>query len=658
MKFLEVLDGVSHLEAKGLLRERFEANLSFFAKTDKKLYGHLTQKPTQFGLIADENGINILNLSANTLVYPADENGRHTAIRSCLEMAKNPLSHTKWKAGFEINPFYMSVSNLERTSPVCKEIFGFCFASGMNPSQISLPSGYLPSAILYGLGGGFALEGILEFYERVDSLFIYEQFADFFAISAYFVDYESLFGRIGHLIFRVGEPPTSMQIREFFYKNRFGSLFPRLELSMYDTPQMQMLKNSVRMEAGSLFRGFGSYEDEIIGWRNSQKNCGYSRICSPVLTKPRKKIDFPICVVGNGGSLDEKIEFLRQNSPDMIIFSAGTALKTLLKNGIKPDFQIEIERTDYLRDILAEAGVGDVDMIAANVVDPNTLSATKGEKFLFFRDYTASSYLDSPKYLLSDASPFVGNAAFSLALNISKNVFLCGIDVGYKKGRGIHSKDSIYEEDGSLPEGSVRVRENFEGSEIYSNHLYGLSRAALEIAASKHPDVKAKNLSDGAYIERISPCKEPKLSSKGGKQKAVASVKSFFSKNRSEIFTRDGLAVVEGEIHKFKNELFAIFAADISKKEDFFSSVRRFESFLIYKEGQNDFFYYLLGGTLRHIVFCMYVSVLHTQTSDFGAFYRTIRGIFFEGVEKIINDFKKEVAKGKVTGLLGGFKAP
>lgn len=657
MKFLEELQAASPAMVKELLKGRFAKNQSFFKRKDKKLFGYLTARPTQFGVVVDEGGVNILNLSTNTLVYPVGEDGRHRAISSCLEMAANPFSHTKWQVGFEQNPFYMISSTLAFTAEVSRNIFGFAYSNGMRAQNFGALDGHLSAAVLYGLGGGFALEAMLERYESIGSLFIYEPLSEFFGISAYFVDYEELFGRVRHLMLCVGEPPSSLKIREFFGSNRFGSLYPRLELTMYDTPQMQLVKNSVRVEAGSLLHGFGSYEDEMIGWRNSQKNCPFANLKYPVLKKVKKKLDFPICVVGNGGSLDERIEWLRENQEKMIIFSAGTALRTLLKNGVRPDFQIEIERSDYLGEILEEAGARDIDMIAANVVDPKTLEASKAERFVFFRDYTAVSYLDEPIFLLSDSSPFVGNAAFSLAATFSKSVILCGMDVGYKRGRRVHSKESIYEEDEELPPGSVRVRANFEESEIYSNHLFGLSRSVLEFAAARERDTKAVNISDGAWIAGIEPCREPHL--KGGdKQKAKALIKSSFSQKREEIFGRDGAKSIESEIGAFRDELFAIFVQKVESKRDFFERVLIFEGFLAYKEAQKAVPFFLFGGTLKHIVFSMYVCVYHTETDDFGAFYDGLCSRFFEGFDKIVGEFQKELAKGRVARLLGGFKTP
>jgi hypothetical protein len=656
VKFLEKIESVSATEAKSLLRQRFLKNLEFFKQKEQKLYEKLSQKPSMFGLVVDECGVNILNLASNTLVYPTGADGRYVAVKSSVESAKNPLSHTKWKIGFEQNPFYMASSNLVFTGAACKEMFGYAYINGMNPGEIDLPRAYLPFASIYGIGGGFVLEAMNEEYEGFEALFVYEPFVDFFGISAHLVDYEALFAKCKELFLGVGEPPTPSEIRVFFLRHRYAALYPRLELTLFDAPQIESVKNSVRLESATLLRGIGSYEDEMIGWRNSQKNCPYSNLKYPVYTGARDRVDFPIFVVGNGASLDDFAWFLSKNQERMVIFSAGTALKTLLKHGIRPDFQIEIERTDYLGGILREVGVDDIDMIAANVVDPDTLSATRGERYLFFRDYTASSYINSPKFLIKNSSPFVGNAAFSLALSMSKNIYLCGIDVGYKKGRTVHSKDSIYNETNELPEGSVRVVANFEESEIYSNQLYNLSRNVLEFAIYDNKECNVYNISDGAMIIGAKPCREPMLAVLD-KQNAILEIKSMFSNVSEEVFEKNGMADIEKEIEVFKKELLSVLLLRIVDKRGFFVILRLFDEFARKKESQNDVLFFLFGGSLRHMLFSMYVAILHTKTENFGEFYLKIVEIFIKGFESLVADFKKESAKGRISGLLGGIKA-
>ena len=649
MGFLDDISVVQGKERMEALRERFKKNLDFFAKTDPNLHKKLLAKPTEYGLISDEHGVNIVSLSTRTLVFGLDDSG-HTMARSCKNIAENPFSNTKWQKGYELNPFYMITSLHKTTAKAPIEIFRLAYEMGMDPDKIIFPSGYLPFAAFYGLGGGGTLAYICEQYEKLGHILIYEPTPDFFGISAYFVDYGLLYSKTAKVLIAVKELPDEGEIRDFFAKERFASLYPRLELTMYESDEIATLKDIVSIQAGSMFRGFGTYEDEMIGWRNSQKNCDYDLPKIPILTPVKHKITAPICVVGNGGSLDENISFLKQNIENMVIFSCGTAIRTLLKNGIKPDYQIEIERTDYLHEILAESWVDEVNLIAANVVDPKTLAVSKGKKYLFFRDFTASTYLNPPKKIVYFSSPFVGNAATAIALSLSDTVILCGIDVGYKKDRTIHSKESIYEESCELPKGSYAVRENFEGSEIYSNNLYNLSKTVLEWAIA-NSGAKVLNISDGAYISGAVPTKSVTLK-KIDKQTAMSMLESNFSTDKNSIFTLQNCTDTEGELSMMLSNMSAIFYTPKQSKMEFFTALSLFESFLTEWESGGGVGFYLFNGSLKHIVFSLHVAVLGVSEERFGDFYKTASKMLMDGIKEMIKEFKANDAKGRVSSLL------
>lgn len=651
MGFLDDISAMDPKERMGAMGERFKKNLDFFVKTDPNLHKKLLSKPTEYGLVSDEKGVNIVSLQTRTLVYGMDEEG-HTMLKSCKNIAENPFANSKWKKGYELNPFYMITSPHKISAKAPIEIFRLAYKTGMNPDNIIFPTGYLPFAAFYGLGGGATLCEVCDRYDNIGNLLIYEPTADFFGISAYFIDYQALYLKAKKVLIAISELPSETQIRDFFARERFAALYPRLELTMYESPEIAALKDTVSIQSGSMFRGFGTYEDEMIGWRNSQKNCDYDSPKIPILAPTKNKITAPICVVGNGGSLDENIPFLRENNDKMIIFSCGTAIRTLLKNGVKPDYHIEIERTDYLHEILADSWADDVNLIAANVVDPKTIAVSKGKKYLFFRDFTASTYLNPPKKIVYFSSPFVGNAALSIALSLSNTVILCGVDVGYKKDRTIHSKDSIYEEECELPQGSYGIRANFEGSEIYSNNLYNLSKTVLEWAITNNK-ATVFNISDGAYIEGAIPTKTVNMAAID-KQRAMQTLESNFSTDKNEIFTLQNPADIDSKLSTMVANMTAIFCKPLSSKMEFFAALSSFESFLIEWEGSQEVGFYLFNGSIKHIVFSLYVAVLGVSEERFAEFYGTASNIFISGIKEMIKEFGAQNAKGRVSSLILG----
>jgi hypothetical protein len=144
----------------------------------------------------------------------------------------------------------------------------------------------------------------------------------------------------------------------------------------------------------------------------------------------------------------------------------------------------------------------------------------------------------------------------------------------------------------------------------------------------------------------------------GDKTKAKELLKTFFSQEKEKVFGKNGLNGIEKEIDVLKNELLAIFTRKVENKRDFFEVIRIFEKFCAFKESKKDILFFLFGGSLKHMVFSLCVSVLHIEVKDFDEFYRNLCSCFFGGIEDMQSDFKKEIAKGKISNLLGGFKAP
>jgi hypothetical protein len=650
MGFLEDINQIKDAKTlQNILGARFAKNRAFFQKIAPELAEFLTKPPTRFGLIADEQGVNLVNLHTGNLVYGFEGN-RHQMIEHSLVLAKDPFNHTKWSASAEGMDLYEIGEKFRTTNAAALRIRqAFEQDSKFMPDlgDCHLPSNFLPPIFCYGLAGGLFLENLRERYNFIQSVFIYEPESDFFTASCHFVDYEALQNSISSKllgIFIKDEPPQA-KIREFFARQRITASFAKLELTLYDSPHMEAIKTKIALEHSSNTRGWGTFEDEMIGVANHIKNFNTPKL--PVLVS-QKYIDAPICVVGNGASLDQDLEFLSANSDKMIIFACGTALRTLRKHSIKPDFQVEIERLDYLPGVLAEAGLDDIPLIASNVVHPLTFALAK-EKYAFFRDFTASSYFKTPKQMLHFSSPYVGNAAFALALNFSKKIILCGIDVGYKKNSGMHSKDSIYKDEESLPLDSVIAEPNFQGSEIYSNPLYNLSNMTITWAIDAKNGVQVYNMSDGAKIRDTISTKLPPLQTIN-KDAAIRKIKSCFSVQNT--FKNLNLPSVEEQMKEFCQEMTTALQVKVIDKKDLFCAL---DIFMIILESQyllRPAATLLLGGSLKHLAFLLFMSILHIKGDKIEENYLHGASQIIKFMQETIIEYEFKKSSNKISSIL------
>ena len=649
MDFLETLENGSLAQIEQAIGERLAKNSSFFKRSNPKMYTLLTKSTKYYQLYVGKEGINIYNMSSKNFVYPIKD-GKHTLIDISKQYADNPPGNPLWR--FYNNNNSISKMDEERfpqTSIIQNKIVDSALQKeSLHVGIAHLPPKTLPVTDILGLGAGLFLEYLLREFDHIHTLLIYEESYDFFRISCCFVDYEELFCRMenGSLYLFVEDIVDKKIVKTFFSRRRISSNYIRLELSMYETPKIAEIRRTIELEQNSNARGWGTFEDELIGVRNSKKNLKTvdGKLKYPVL-EGRAKVDFPLCVVGNGPSLDDLLPFIKQNQEKMIILSCGTALKPLRNYGIKPDFQVELERLPFLKGILEDSGLDGTPLLAANIVDSSTLEAAS-ESYIFMRASSAPTYMYRPRFILEDSFPFVGNAGLSLALNFSKEIYLCGLDMGYKKGRSKHAKNSFYgEEDSALPPDALHVKGNFS-DDIYSTSIFALSREFAEFAIVKNRDSKVYNLSDGAHIKGAEAKKSKSLKlKKRDKQKAINSIKASFSKDKESI-KAIGEEFEDRSFIAYKDMLGHLLSKKVDSKRELFERVDEIYERLEDFKSSNPAFGILLNGSMQHILDTLFTVLLHVKRDDIGALYS-------EFARTIIDGFPIFESKYKISALLG-----
>ena len=492
-----------------------------FQKNIKFLYYNL---PHYYQLIQNIKNRNYLIKNNN--IYDLNQNPLYPnsiEIDSKL-LSANPINNPLYKKNFLfLNPpkweeeFYITgkiVNKLIDKFNNLPHTDGFYFDKN-----------FLPATIIYGILAGKHIDLLVKNYE-FQSLLIYEPNPEFFAISLYFMDLEEIYSKLGERFFiQIGGELRFEIIEKFFKERVVTSSFMQLELTTYNHPIIENAKQKIKEYSQVNIRGWGTYEDEIKGIKNHKQN-----INKYPLLKDSIDLNIPFCVVANGKSLEKSIEFLKRNKDSMIIVSVGTSLKVLLKNGIESDFHIEQERIDFLvealKDVLPKFNGY---FLGANVVNPKVFQMAKNplmyirESFTFEKDY--------PRPLIF-SSPIVGNTGVSFAANFTKEIYLVGMDLGYKKGEKRHAKGSIYDNFEDVAKGGIEVKGNFE-EKIYTDSLLLSSKIAIE-KLIKAKNLKVYNLSDGAFIENSIPLKDKNLPKIDKSKYTKIILKAFTTQKYSE----------------------------------------------------------------------------------------------------------------------------
>ena len=79
-EFFEILGGEDMQAIEEAIKERMMKNLEFFEQREPELFKGLSSAPTEYNLLFDEKGLNIVNLHNGTLMFPRNggeiHNGR------------------------------------------------------------------------------------------------------------------------------------------------------------------------------------------------------------------------------------------------------------------------------------------------------------------------------------------------------------------------------------------------------------------------------------------------------------------------------------------------------------------------------------------------------------------------------------------------------
>ena len=260
----------------------------------------------------------------------------------------------------------------------------------------------------------------------------------------------------------------------------------------------------------------GYFEDQVRMLENSRENLSLSVstliLQNPTSLRPKREI----LIIANGPSLDDSLTYLPRLCVGRVVFSCGSALYTLLKNGIVPDYHCEIEnifpKFNHITKALEDGyNLDEIILFASVTVQPNVVSEFK-KRILFLRALTPFSYLSELDSLYS-VSPTVSNTAFSCAgaLGFSKYYFL-GVDMGYKGERSHHAKDAVHfiykdfaaQQEQQMSSSKLLFRGNF-GGYVRSQDIFLLSKHVLETEAQSRPRHYFYNCSDGAKLKGFIP---------------------------------------------------------------------------------------------------------------------------------------------------------
>jgi hypothetical protein len=488
----------------------FTASRAAFAERFPKIVEILDRPGAVSSSLIEENGVVVDAMINDARLYNADVRG-FTAGQVDAFM-KKPL-----------RLFMDRPTQAGLVSPVCVNLHDalgdFLIERGVEEirSQVSEDSPHY--LVVFGLGLGHHIETLAR-QTKARWLIVVEPIVDFIGHSFQTVDWPALFAHFekqgGGVQIVTQLDPGEMVTGIVRYMNEKG--IPYVDGSYvfthYPFWAFAEARNRLYEAVEFAFINRGFYEDELMMMTNAVKNFAAKPFW---LIEGRPRLHRPelAVIVGAGPSLDECLPRLKEIRDRVVLFSAGTALRPLLRNGIVPDFHSELENVPATVEALKEAGkYGDlskITLMASATVDPRIPPMFR-ETIFFFRDAVSSTQILAEKHMpIAGATPTCVNMALSMAAFLGfTEMALFGADCGIRPGSDDHAKDTVYRDIGTFQNNGdtnrrypVEVEGNF-GGVARTNWIYDSCRLMLAEVIEMR-SLKTVNASDGAFIPGAVP---------------------------------------------------------------------------------------------------------------------------------------------------------
>lgn len=488
----------------------------------------------------------------------------------------------------------------------------------------------IPIVVSFGVGFGHDIKLIVENYE-FRHLIIVEPDIQNLDLSLYFVDYVSLYH---HFMYRGGRhftiltsPDTKELAQDLLVtiRGHWPPYFARgiaMHFNDYKSDEVKEIWSILSVDMFKLYVGWGFFDDEVLSLLHSAQNA--MRDIPLCVREDKRTVENAVAfVVGSGPSLDKLWPLIEGYGDRAVVICCGSAITAFMKKGIKPDFHIEIERTDFTYEFLADehvrAFLKDVPLLFPSLIPPGCFDFSNQSMMILKEVDGGTQIVDiDNSYPRFSTGPTVTNAGTDFALRMGfSEIYLLGVDVGYPKEGPHHSKMSFYYDDDHSNSNVARVVQethdsmkqtitvpgNF-GDEVESVYILVGCRDLISQSIRIHGDgKKIYNLNYGAEIKRAEPLHLEDvviMATPEDRQHSIERIAACFSRDYPRSI-EDNLGFLAGQLEAVHADVRDIFARPINRKMDVVDALRDLSDYLFAKKHASTAVFPMLRGSLYHM---------------------------------------------------------
>lgn len=505
---------------------------------------------------------------------------------------------------------------------------------------------------IFGLGLGLHIEDLIA-HSQCRSIVIFEPEPVFLKLSMYFIDWKKILRLVNYKLAIVMEstPEQAFASARWFGHSRNIGVQQLISYSQhYHSPYLDSIYSYFKKNAINFIDGLGYYDDEKIMLKNHLLN-SYMSVWRAIVPMG-KAIPGTAVVVGAGPSLDQDIAWIKENYDNLIIFSGGSALPTLLHNGIIPDFHVEIENIamnyQLLQPLVEKYDLTNTILICSSTMDPKAAHLFKRRLWYFREGVMASALYDCGIETLRWQNPTVVNSALSAALHAGfREIILLGSDFGTKDPQVHHSKNTFYEYHEEFKDAQFKFPEvtkaNF-GGEAYTNAHYLNGINYLRVLIGQHKNVSVYNGSDGAAIPKTIPLRVSRYKFKSLYRDKREVVDLIYGAS-TEIDWRvsegpDMLDNLQSEFDRYIDSLLSIFKMNSSKERDIFYFMMNSYERMSTIDPKLMTFNPMINGTINYITMLVIFWWRRVEDQFLDAYVQVGRSFLRQVAREIRRDFR------------------
>lgn len=620
-------------EAKIRFQSNLDAFKSFYPDIAKSIEEFQSDEPLELFVTQTGYG-NIREHKSDIPLYGDDpfQQAREQVEKHLKKPFVNHIDFSKY-ADVPDSDRRLHVRHLKKLG---KEVKG----SGTYEKFSTLPPRF-PTAVIFGIGLGYHLPILLN-KVQFDYIFLIEPSFENFYCSLFCTDWKTIIERVdeqhGVLVFQLGASYQTFMDDLYSVSQDIGAFaltkcFCYQHYPSKDNAEM-LLEFSQRLF--EMHSGYGFYNDSTTSIAHTVRNTNKGINLIKNYSKLNNQFsEYPVYVVGNGPSLDESLTFIKETHKNAIVIAAGTALQTLLKHDIVPDFHTLVERPKTTYDNLLKSLPKDkyknlnlltLSLIYPDVVDLYEWVGMSGKGIDAGGDLLNYCLLHEQGKRLTYipfCNPMVANTSLSYAVSLGfKQIYMFGVDNGYAADGTHHSKDSDYY---TGPLKSIKVHEashslegNFGGivktSSLLAVSCRQMSRLLQSFLAD---DLECYNVGSGAKVEGALPLKAEHLLPTF-QDADKASVVDYV---KSDLFESFQSSKFEEYIHfeyydKLCDHLLEISQETINSRAEALDNLRRQSRYLYsHRHSKYSHLHYVLEGELLYF-HCPSISVLFSKEDE------------------------------------------